>query len=95
MTLLIPMDGVYAVFVEIKGKKYKGMANIGSRPTFNESNEKTIEVHILDFDQNIYEQQIKVYFIAFLRKEVKFVSKEALSIQLSSDQEKVRKILDN
>ncbi len=95
MHLLIPMDGVYAVFVEIKGKKYKGMANIGSRPTFNENNEKTIEVNILEFNQNIYEQQIKVYFIAFLRKEVKFTSKEALTIQLSSDREKVRKILVN
>ena len=53
-------------FYEIKGKNTKEWRIIGfSTYFFNESNEKNIEVHILDFDQNIYEQQIKVYFIAF------------------------------
>lgn len=91
----IPRYGVYAVKVKIEGdgRVYDGMLNIGNRPTFtgiSASNACSIEVHILDFNQNIYKKGITVYFKEFLRSETKFESPERLSQQLRQDAEDVR-----
>ncbi len=89
---LCPKGGVYAVTVEYQDTTYQGVANIGYSPTFD-NGEFSVEVHILDFDQNIYERPIRVNFIRRLRGEKKFPGPEALSEQISLDIEKARELL--
>ena len=84
---LIPSVGVYAVFVHVNGQKYKGMLNIGHRPTINNGNDLSIEVHILDFQGDIYHQKIRIEFIDFLRPEMKFNSIDELISQMQKDKE--------
>ena len=91
---LCPKGGVYAVTVEYNDTMYKGVANIGYSPTFD-NGEFSVEVHILDFDQNIYDRPIRVNFIRRLRGEKKFPGPEALSAQISLDIEKAREILSS
>jgi riboflavin kinase/FMN adenylyltransferase len=80
----IPENGVYAVFVNVFDKKFKGMLNVGYRPTFN-LKELSIEVHIFDFHENIYGLNIEVEIIKKIREEIKFNSKEELKNQLEKD----------
>ncbi len=82
---LIPENGVYAVDVLLENKTYKGMLNIGFKPTFETGQAFTIEVHILDFNLEIYGKQLKILFKKRLRSEKKFDSKEALVAQLEID----------
>lgn len=82
---LIPQDGVYAVYVNISGIVYEGMLNVGHRPTINNGSDRSIEVHILDFNSDIYNFPIKLSFIKFIRAEMKFAGKEQLRIQLDKD----------
>ncbi len=86
---LIAAVGVYACRVLVDGKLYKGMSNIGFRPTIEKDENYiesiTIEVNIFDFNKNIYGQSITIYFVQRLRDEKKFNSKEALSEQLGKD----------
>ncbi len=84
---LIPKDGIYAVLVHYQQKAYKGMLYIGNRPTVDKNLEKTIEVHIFDFNQNIYEEEIQLDFIEFLRGDAKFDTLSALKAQLAADQQ--------
>lgn len=81
---VVPKTGVYAVDVDIKSGSYKGMMNIGTRPTFGE-NELTLEVHILDFDEMIYGENINITFKKRLRDEKKFTSVDELIKQLKRD----------
>jgi riboflavin kinase/FMN adenylyltransferase len=85
---LIPANGVYAVEVSLPGEHaanlLKGMMNIGVRPTVG-GTKKIIEVHIFDFNQNIYGRDIKVFVKHFLRKEKKFEGLAALQAQLAQD----------
>lgn len=87
---LIPGDGIYAVTVEMGEEKnpevYRGMAYIGQRPTINGMT-RNIEVNIFDFNREIYGQNIKMNFLAFLREDVKFTGLEALTKQLQKDKE--------
>ena len=83
---LVPGNGVYAVEVEVLGTKYKGMCNIGTRPTVGGVS-RTIETHILDFDQDIYGLPIMLRFRRRIRDERKFASLEALREQLTLDRE--------
>jgi riboflavin kinase/FMN adenylyltransferase len=89
---LSPKTGVYAVTVECKGSKYKGVANIGYSPTFDDSI-FTVEAHILDFNDDIYGQKIRVNFIKRLRDEKKFLNISELSDQIKKDIDKARDIL--
>jgi len=89
---LCPKTGVYAVTVEFRDAKYKGVANIGYSPTFDD-HVFTVEVHILNFDKNIYGQKIRVEFISRIRDEKKFENINALSEQIRRDIEKAQKIL--
>ncbi|MFC2113696.1 bifunctional riboflavin kinase/FAD synthetase [Bacteroidota bacterium] len=85
---LIPADGVYAVRASLHGDSYLGMLNIGSRPTVNDDpDQKTIEVHLLNFEKNIYNEQIQVQFVKRLREERKFKDIESLRKQLLLDKE--------
>ena len=81
---MIPLDGVYAVDVFFKGEKHVGMLNIGNKPTVG-INEKTIEVNIFDFDQDIYNQEIVISFKDRIRDELKFKDLNALVDQLRKD----------
>ena len=89
---LCPKTGIYAVTVEYRQHQYRGVANIGYSPTFND-NEFTVEVHILDFNQNIYDQKIRVNFIKRIRNEKKFSGIDELKSQIHQDIKAARKIL--
>jgi riboflavin kinase/FMN adenylyltransferase len=89
---LCPKTGIYAVTVEYGQQLYRGVANIGYSPTFND-NEFTVEVHILDFDENIYDRKIRVNFIERIRDEKKFNGIDELKSQIHQDIEDARKIL--
>jgi riboflavin kinase/FMN adenylyltransferase len=90
---LSPKTGVYAVTVECKEMTFKGVANIGYSPTFDDYI-FTVEVHILDFEDNIYGKDIRVNFIHRLRDEKKFSGIEELSEQINKDILKARRILE-
>jgi len=83
---LVPCNGVYAVDVEVLGRKYKGMCNIGLRPTVD-GKVRTIETHILDFNEDIYGLPLRLRFLHRIRDERKFPSLEALKEQLVKDRE--------
>ena len=87
---LIPARGVYAVEAEVLGKRYRGMTDIGTRPTVG-GTIPTIETHILDFDEDIYGLPLTITFLRRLRDEIHFPSLEALKQQLLLDREACRK----
>lgn len=89
---LCPKTGVYAVTTEFGDKHRKGVANIGYSPTFGDQ-AFTVEVHILDFNENIYGKQIRVNFVQRIRDEIKFPNISELSDQIKKDIIMARKIL--
>lgn len=82
---VVPGNGVYAVWAEVFGKSYMGMCNIGTRPTVADSNERTIETYILNFNEDIYGLDLKIKFVGKIRDEKKFTSLEMLKDQLEKD----------
>ena len=89
----IPSPGVYAVWAETLEGRFKGMCNIGYRPTVDENAALTIETHLLDFDEDIYGLDLTLDFVTRIRQECKFASLEALSAQLGEDKRTVGRIL--
>lgn len=83
---LIPKNGVYIVYSTLNNKRVYGMMNIGHNPTVGENN-KTIEVHYFDVNEDLYDKIRTVAFLKFIRTEEKFDSIDALKIQLNKDQE--------
>jgi len=83
---IIPKNGVYLVRCFFEKNKFYGMMNIGYNPTFG-SNEKTIEVNIFDFNRNLYDKNIRIEFLKFIRDEIKFDNAEELQNQLINDRE--------
>lgn len=82
----LPHTGVYATKVIVRGALYAAVTNFGMRPTFVESAPSPrLEPHILDFDQDLYGEEITVEFVEFLRPEIKFNGVEALIAQIQSD----------
>lgn len=81
---LIPADGIYAVVVMHQNKRYKGMMSIGMNPTID-GTQRTIEVNIFDFNEDIYGETLQVEFVAYLRQEKKFASLDDLKAQLDKD----------
>jgi riboflavin kinase/FMN adenylyltransferase len=90
---LIPQNGVYAVWVYVDKIKYAGMLNIGYNPTF-EDKKWSMEVHILNFNKNIYHHKILISFCSRIREEMKFENVTSLVNQLTKDERKVRSILE-
>ena len=83
---IIPGYGVYAVQAKVQNKTYHGMLNIGSRPTVNRNaDHRSIEVHLFDFDSDIYGEHLELIFFRKLREEQKFESLNALKEQLAKD----------
>ena len=78
-------DGVYAVEVEVLGKKHMGIANFGSNPTVTDDSQKLLEVHIIGFNQDIYGELVKVSFLVKIRNEKKFQSLTELKAQIEKD----------
>jgi riboflavin kinase/FMN adenylyltransferase len=89
---ILPKDGVYAVNVQIKDEHFEGMMNIGQNPTVqkNTEQEKKLEVHIFDFDKEVYGAEVKVFFQKFIRDEKTFSNLEELKSQLIQDEKNVR-----
>ncbi len=91
---LLPADGIYAVRTKIQDKWYGGAASIGVRPTFG-SGQRTVEVYVLDFDGDLYDQVIEVQFIKRLREERKFENADALIKQMNQDVAQARQVIAN
>lgn len=90
--LLVPGRGIYAVWVETGGQRYLGVANIGTCPTFD-NQELSLEVYLLDFDQDIYGERLAVQFMERLRDEQRFTDVPALVAQIQKDVAAARQIL--
>jgi riboflavin kinase/FMN adenylyltransferase len=90
---LIPKNGVYVVYSTINNNCVYGMMNIGYNPTVGE-NEKTIEVHFFDVNEDLYDKIVTVSIVKFIRTEEKFESIDALKMQLNKDQEFSKKYIE-
>ena len=86
--IVIPKDGIYKTNSIFKGKKFLSITSIGNNPTFNEKI-KTIETYIIDFNKNIYGENLKVIFKDYIRGQIKFGNKEDLITQMDKDLKKV------
>jgi len=89
---LIPKDGVYAVRARYNSKFWSGMMNIGTRPTFS-GKERTLEVHLFDFEEDIYGQDLQVRFVKRIRDEQNFNSVDELIEQLNEDKKIAQKVI--
>ncbi|MBO5849582.1 MAG: bifunctional riboflavin kinase/FAD synthetase [Bacteroidales bacterium] len=90
---LIETAGVYATYVDYDGKEYKSMTYIGKKPTVNNEEIENIEVHLFDFDGDLYDKVIKVRFVKRIRGEHKFESLQALKKQIEIDEKNIKEIL--
>ena len=88
----VPTDGIYAVWATLGDERHQGVANIGRRPSFD-NGERTIEVHILDFDEDIYGCDLLVEFVKLLRTERRFENATALYAQIQQDIEQTEFVL--
>ena len=91
---IVPKDGVYAVHVFVEETQYQGMMNIGYKPSIGD-NKHSLEVNILDFNQDIYNKKIKIYFIDRIREEEKFDNLDQLKRKIEEDRVRVQKLLSN
>jgi riboflavin kinase/FMN adenylyltransferase len=92
---LFPPNGVYAAKAWFREDEYGGVVNIGVRPTIeNETGERILELHLFDFDQQIYGEDVEVAFLAYLRPEQKFSGVAELQAQIQRDAEKARGVYD-
>lgn len=89
-----PISGVYTVKIKLADKSFYGVANVGSRPTVSGIRQQ-LEVHIFDFNQQIYGQIIEVVLLKKLRDEMKFASLDALTNQIAVDSEQAKHYLKN
>ena len=88
---IIPATGVYAVEMDVAGTTCRGMMNVGWRPTIEEEKlDRKIEVHLFDFQKEIYDEVCQIRVLQFVRAEHKFPNLEALKVQIQRDEETVR-----
>jgi riboflavin kinase/FMN adenylyltransferase len=91
---LAAANGVYAARVEVDGRRYGAMANLGVKPTFSEvEGGRVLELHLFDFTGDIYGRELTAELIEFIRTEKKFPTPAALRSQIAIDQTKIKKIL--
>lgn len=92
---LLPANGVYAVMVELDGNNFKGVLNVGRRPTFN-LKDLAVEVHLIDFaGHDLYGKTLRVKFIDRIRGEMRFIAKSDLVEQIQKDKDTAQAILGN
>lgn len=82
-----PADGVYAAWAVVEGRRFPAVVNIGLRPTVNGGGRRTIEAHLIDFDEDIYGRCLQLSFVARLRDEMKFSGLDALKAQIARDKD--------
>jgi riboflavin kinase/FMN adenylyltransferase len=92
---LLPAYGVYIVYSVIDGKKYYGMANVGVRPTLTNDIKPTLEVNYLDFNDDLYDRDLTVYFKHYIREEIKFPNTDLLIEKMQEDEEYTRAYLSD
>ena len=92
---IIPLDGVYAVICQIKDANYKGIMNIGFKPTVDEGQKRTVEIHLFDYEKEIYGQDLRTKVIERIRDEVKFNSLKEMKNKILKDNEKAKIILES
>ena len=92
---VMPPQGVYAVDVLHDGELHPGVANLGTRPTFGDGEDRSplLEVHLLDYNENLYSATLEIYYRAFLRAERPFATAEHLRAQISEDVQHARELL--
>ncbi len=91
--LVLPENGVYITKTLLDGKLYNSMTNVGFNPTFEDAKQKTVETHIIDFNQDIYGKKIEVFFLKKIRDEIKFDTVELLIRQISEDMQVTKEYL--
>ena len=91
---LIEKPGVYATFVDFDGHSYPAMTYIGKRPTLHDNRPQSIESHIINFDKDIYDKEIKLRFVDFVREDIKFDNTEELKNQIDKDKSNIINILN-
>ncbi|TWF37135.1 riboflavin kinase/FMN adenylyltransferase [Chitinophaga polysaccharea] len=89
---LIPAEGIYAVQAQLGARIFPAVMSIGFRPTFN-GTDLRLEVHIFDFHEDIYDRELTVYFVDYIRSNLKFDNIDALIVQMNKDSEQAREIL--
>ncbi len=88
-------DGVYAALVEIEGSegRYGAMANLGVKPTFSAGDARVLELHLFDFQGDLYGRELTAELCEFIRPEQRFATPEALRTQIAKDEETIKNIL--
>lgn len=86
---LLPPFGAYETIINLEGKVYKAITNIGNNPTISDDNGVTVESHLIDFDGDLYEKHIKVEFLRFIREQKRFMDVSELRKQLLLDKASV------
>ncbi|MBP1931537.1 bifunctional riboflavin kinase/FAD synthetase [Ammoniphilus resinae] len=93
---LVPRTGVYGVRVDFEGTIHFGVMNVGIKPTFDQvKKEKSLEVYIFDFNENLYDKELTVEFLFFIREEQKFAGVEQLVQQIKQDVETARSRIES
>ena len=90
---VVPADGIYAVYARLGEECHQGVANVGVRPSFEIGGQRIVEVHILDFEEDIYGCDLVVEFVERLRDELRFTDVEELKAQIERDIAQARRIL--
>ncbi|MCX8085142.1 MAG: bifunctional riboflavin kinase/FAD synthetase [Calditerrivibrio sp.] len=88
-----PKNGTYATKIKIKDIMYDSVTNVGFRPTIPGNHELRIETHIFDFNNDIYDEKVELFFVDYLREEKKFESFDELKVQISEDCKRAKYIL--
>lgn len=90
---MVPPDGIYAVLIHIEKVAHKAVMYIGLKPTLG-NQERSLEVHIFDFSDDIYEREVMIEFVQYIRSDVKFENVEAMTTQIALDKDQAKKILN-
>jgi riboflavin kinase/FMN adenylyltransferase len=92
---LVPPDGIYAALVRFDADELPAALYIGTSPTIKDNREQTVEVHILDYQGELYGRQLEVVILKKLRDERKFPDRESLKRQIAEDIEQTRRMTEN
>lgn len=87
---LLPRDGIFAAVAKIEGVEYQGMLYIGLRPSIESANDHRIEIHLFDFDKQVYDKEITIEIYKFIRGDKHFATMEALKAAMAEDEMSVR-----
>ena len=90
----IPRDGVYAAWATVRGVRYGAAVSVGNNPTFEGVPQKQVEAHLLDQRLDLYGETIELEFVEYIRSMVKFESADALAVQMRTDEDRIRTVLD-